>query len=504
MRKVFSILRLSAEGVTARQISLNLGVARSTVSECQRRAAQAGIGWPPPAELDEAALERRMYPPSTLCADTRPAVDWAAIHVELKRKGVTLFLLHQEHKENFPEGYQYSRFCDLYRVWAGTVDRVMRQEHRAGEKAYVDYSGQRLPIVDRHTGEIRQAEIFVGAMGASAYTFAEATWTQGLPDWLGSHVRMLEFYGASPRVCVSDNLRSGVTRPHRYEPEINASYQALLDHYGIAAIPAQVRQPRQKSRAEAGVFLTQRFILARLRNTPFFSLDQANRAIAALVQAMNRRPFKKLPGTRLSLFESIDRPAMRPLPAARYEYAEWKRCRVGINYHITVEAHHYSVPHTLAGQEIDVRTTATTVECLHRGHRVTSHARGLIRGGYTTLAAHMPERHQQHAQWTPERLLAWAAKSGPATAQMAQTILARRAYPEQGFRSILGVMRLGKTYGDARLEAACQRALSIGTCSYTSIESILKAGLDRSDLPMPIALSLPAEHDNVRGPGYYQ
>ena len=504
MRKVFSILRLSAEGVTARQISLSLGIARSTVKECQDRAAAAGIGWPVPAELDETALERRLYPPSTVRADSRPAVDWAAIHAELRRKGVTLFLLHQEYKENFPDGYQYSRFCERYREWAGKIDLVMRQEHRAGEKMFVDYSGQTLPIIDRRTGEIHQAEVFAGALGASSYTYAEATWTQALPDWLGSHVRMLEFFGCSPRISVSDNLKSGVTRPHRYEPQINASYQALLDHYGIAAIPAHIRKPRQKSRAEAAVFLTQRFILARLRNTPLFSLEQANRAIANLVHAMNRRPFKKLPGSRLSLFESIDRPAMRPLPATPYEYAQWARCRAGINYHVTLEFHHYSVPYALSGEELDVRYTATVVECLYRGNRVASHVRSTVRNGYTTLAAHMPERHRSHAEWTPERLVGWAAKSGPATAQMAQTILTRRQHPEQGFRSILGVMRLGKTFGDDRLEAACRRALSIGTCSYPSIESILKKGLDRKVLPEQITLSLPTDHDNVRGPGYYE
>jgi transposase len=504
MRRVFLVLRLSAEGLSARQISLSLGVARSTVAECLRRAAAAGIGWPPPPELDETMLERRLYPPSKVRADARPAVDWAALHTELRRKGVTLFLLHQEHKETFPDGFQYSRFCQLYRIWAGKIDVVMRQDHRAGEKVFVDYSGLTIDIIDRRTGEIRAAEIFVGVLGASCYTYAEATWTQTLPDWLGSHVRMLNFFGCSPEVCVPDNLKSGVTKPHRYEPYINASYQDLLDHYTIAVIPAHVRKPKQKSRVEAGVLLAQRWILARLRNTPLFSLDQANREIATLLHALNRRPFKKLPGTRLSQFETIDRPAMRPLPATPYEYAEWKRARVQINYHVQVEWHFYSVPYTLVSEEIDVRYTATTVECLHRGNRVASHVRSFVRNGYTTVAAHMPESHRSHAEWTPERLVHWAARSGPATARAAEAILARRQHPQQNFRSVQGVMRLGKTYGDVRLEAACQRALSIGTCSYISIESILKKGLDKQALPQQITLSLPVEHDNVRGPDYYQ
>ena len=504
MRKIESVLRLNAEGLSVRQIALSVRLARSTVSECLRRAAAAGIGWPLPAALDETLLERRLYPPLQVSAAARPAVEWARVHAELRRKGVTLFLLHQEHKENFPNGYQYSRFCQIYRTWAGKIDLVMRQEHRAGEKVFVDYSGQRLEIVDRRTGEIRFAEIFVGVMGASCYTYAEATWTQSLPDWIGSHVRMFDAFGCSPKVCVGDNLKSGVTRPHRYEPQINAAYQDCLDHYGIAAIPAHIRQPRQKFRAEAGVLLAQRWILARLRHTPMFSLEQANRAIAERVRAMNGRPFKKLPGTRQSQFEAIDRPAMRPLPAAPYEYADWKCARVQINYHIEIERHFYSVPYPLVGEQIDVRYTATTVEALHRGQRVASHARSYVRGGYTTVAAHMPERHRSHAEWTPERLTCWAAQSGPATARTAEVILARRQYPEQNFRTLLGVMRLGKTYGDARLEAACRRALAIGTCSYQSIESILKNGLDRQVLPEQITLSLPTEHANVRGPTFYQ
>ena len=504
MRRVVSMLRLSAEGLSARQIALSLGVARSTVAECVRRAAAAGIGWPLPEDLDETLLERRLYPPSLIRADARPAVDWAALHGELRRKGVTLFLLHQEHKESFPDGYQYSRFCELYRIWAGKIDVVMRQDHRAGEKVFVDYSGQTIDIIDRRTGEIRTAQVFVGVLGASCYTYAEATWTQTLPDWLGSHVRMLEFFGASPQVCVPDNLKSGVTHPHRYEPQINAAYQNLLDHYAIAVIPAHIRQPRQKARAESGVLLAQRWILARLRNTPLFSLDQANREIARLLHAMNRRPFKKLPGTRLSQFEILDRPAMRPLPATRYEYADWARVRVQINYHVQVDGHFYSVPYTLVGEELDARYTATIMECLYRGNRVASHVRSGVRNGYTTLAAHMPESHRSHAEWTPERLVRWAARSGPSTARAAEAILARRQYPQQNFRSLLGVMRLGKTYGDARLEAACHRALTIGTCNYVSIESILKNGLDHKALPQQITLSLPVAHENVRGPDYYQ
>lgn len=504
MRKIREVLRLRAGGLSARQIARSVGTARSTVAECLRRATAVGVSWPLPADTDDAVLERRLYPPAPAVAtEERPLPVWADIHRELQRKSVTLFLLHQEYRERNPDGYQYSRFCDLYRAWAGKIDLVMRQEHRAGEKLFVDYAGQTLPIVDAATGEVRQAQIFVAVLGASNYTYAEATWTQTLPDWLGSHVRALTFFGASPAVLVPDNLRSAVTRPDRYEPDINPSYQDLAEHYAMAVIPAHVRKPRQKAKAEQGVLLAERWILARLRDVTFFSLAQANRAIANLLRLLNDRPFRKLDGTRRSRFEQVDRPAMKPLPATPYEFAEWKTATVYINYHVTVDHHHYSVPCTLVGQRLDVRFTATTVECLHRGQRVASHARSLIRGGYTTVDAHMPDRHRHRADWTPERLVRWAESLGPATATAVRAMLSSRRHPEQAFRSALGVMRLGKDYGLERLEAACRRANALGTCHYRSIESILKNGLDRKVLPEQITLSLPVDHANVRGPGFY-
>jgi transposase len=505
MRKIREVLRLTAAGLSARQAAVSLGVARSTVAECLRRASVSDLTWPVPAEIDDAALERLLYPPApVLEAEARPLPVWSEVHRELQRKGVTLFLLHQEYRERHPDGYAYSRFCDLYRSWSGTIDRVMRQEHRAGEKLFVDYAGQTLPITDPVTGEIRQAQLFVAVLGASNYTFAELTWTQSLPDFLGSHVRALEFFGAIPTIVVPDNLRSAVTRADRYEPDINPSYLALAEHYGMAVIPARVRKPRDKAKVEQGVLLAERWILARLRNVQLYSLTQANAELGKLLAALNHRPFKKLPGTRHSHFEQIDRPAMKPLPAERYEYAEWHTASVYINYHVTIDHHHYSVPHALVGQRVDVRVTSSIVECFHHGQRIASHARSSVQGGYTTVAAHMPDPHRHRAEWTPERLIRWAEQHGPATGTAVQTILKSRRHPEQGFRSAMGVMRLGRDYGTPRLEAACRRALALGTCHYRSLESILKHGLDRNTLPEAPPQRLPTEHDNVRGPGYYQ
>ena len=505
MRKIKEVLRLKrAQGLSNRQIAKACGIARPTVAEYLRRAAEASLSWPLPADLDEAALERQLFPPPpSLPAPARGVPDWAHVHQELKRKGVTLFLLWQEYRETHPEGYQYSWFCDHYRVWQGKLDVVMRQDHRAGEKLFVDYAGQTMPVVDRDTGEVHEAQIFVAVLGASNYTYAEATWTQGLPDWIGSHRRAFAFLGGVPELVVPDNLRTGVSKAHRYEPDTNPTYQDMATHYGVAVLPTRVRRPRDKAKVEAGVLLVERWILAALRRRTFFSLAELNAAIAGLLEKLNARPFKKLPGCRWAHFEALDKPALKPLPAAPYEYAEWKKARVHIDYHVAVEGHYYSVPHALIKKQLDVRITQKTLECFYRGQRVASHRRSLHKGRHTTVPAHMPESHRQAGEWTPQRLANWAAKTGPATEKLITTVLTSRRHPQQAYRSCLGILRLGNAYGDARLEAACRRALILGSHSYKSIESILKHRLDDKPLAEQQELALPEDHDNIRGPSYY-
>jgi transposase len=401
MRKIKEVLRLKwAQGLSNRQIAKACGIGRPTVGEYLRRAAEAGLAWPLPADLDEATLERQLFPPPpSLPAQTRGVPDWSRVHQELKRKGVTLFLLWQEYRETHPEGYQYSWFCDHYRAWQGKLDVVMRQDHRAGEKLFVDYAGQSMPVVDRDTGEIHEAQIFVAVLGASNYTYAEATWTQGLPDWIGSHRRTFAFFGGVPELVVPDNLRAGVSKAQRYEPDTNPTYQDMAAHYGVAVLPTRVRRPRDKAKVEAGVLVVERWILAALRQRTFFSLAQLNAAIAGLLEKLNARPFKKLPGCRRAHFEAWDKPALKPLPAAPYEYAEWKKARVHIDYHVAVEGHYYSVPHALIKRQLDVRITQNTLECFYRGQRVASHRRSLHKGRHTTVPAHMPEAHRQVGEW---------------------------------------------------------------------------------------------------------
>jgi transposase len=378
----------------------------------------------------------------------------------------------------------------------------MRQTHRAGEKLFVDYTGPTVPVVDPLTGEIRQAQIFVAVLGASHYTYAEATWTQTLPDWIGSHVRALSFFNAVPEVIVPDNLKSGVTLAHLYEPDLNPTYLEWARHYGIAVIPARPRKPRDKASVEIGVQVVERWILARLRHFTFFTLTDLNAKIGALLHELNHRPFKKLPGTRAERFKAVDRPAMQPLPQTPYEFAQWSKVRVNIDYHIEVDKHYYSVPYVLVGMQLDARLTQRTVELFFKAKRVASHRRTYQQFQFTTLTEHMPKAHREYAQWTPQRLIDWAQKTGPATEGVVSAILRSRRHPQQGFRSCLGIMRLGKTHTLERLEAACERALALQALSYKSIESILKQRLENASLPAE-SLTPPIEHDNLRGPEYY-
>jgi len=504
MRNIKEILRLKwLNGVSVRGISKGCNIPRSTVNDYLQRATAAGLSWPLPEDMNDTQLERLLYPPQEPESGQRPLPDMSYVHQELKRKGVTLSLLWQEYKAQHPEGFQYSRFCDLHRAFAGTLSVSMRQTHLAGEKLFVDYAGPTIDIVDRTTGEIHAAQVFVAVLGASNYAFAEATLTQGLSDWIGSHIRAFEFIGGVPEIVVPDNLKSGVTKPCRYDPDINPSYAELARHYGIAVIPARVRKPKDKAKAEGGVQLVERWIMAALRNRTFFSLCEANAAIKELLIKLNNHPFQKLPGCRRSQFETLDQPALKALPAMAYEYAEWKLVRVGIDYHVEVDGHYYSVPYQLRKEQLDTRMTSQIVECFHKGKRVASHVRSHEQGRATTIPAHMPRAHRDYAEWTPERFIKWGRNIGEYTAIAANLIMSKRRHPQLGFRACMGLMSLAKKYGNERLEAACKRAIITNCVSYKSIKSILITGLDKQALPeIQQSQDMPA-HSNIRGSGYF-
>ena len=499
MRKIREVLRLKYEaGLSDRDIAHAIGSARSTVQECLRRTRGAGLSWPLAAELDEAALHERLYQRQVPLSRT-PQPDFAHLHAELKRPGVTRLLLWQEYKAAKPDGWQYSVFCDQYRRWLATQDVVLRQNHIPGDKVFVDYAGQTVPIIDRATGEERQAQVFVAVLGASSYTYAEATYTQALPDWLGAHVRALESFGGVPRAAVPDNLKSGVTKAHRYDPALNPSYQDFAEHYGLAILPARVRKPRDKAKVEVGVQVVERWILARLRNRTFFSLGELNAAIRELVADLNNRPFKKREGSRASVFAEIEKPALRPLPPHAYEFATWKKAKVHLDYHVEVERAYYSVPYALIGKTVEARLTANAIEIFHRQSLVARHLRARIRGQFVTLAAHRPERHRAVIDLTHERLMQRALAIGPATAEVLTQQLHRRQHPEESLRTSLGILRLTRDFSATALEKAAERAVVLKTFSYRALRTLIATPVPGD----PVQSPLPIDHENVRGEKYF-
>jgi transposase len=508
MRQIKDLLRLRHDaGLSLREIARSLNLSVGVVSKYLQLAAAAGIGWPPPAELDEDALARKIQPPAAADLSTAPLPNFAELHQELRHKGVTLQLLWEEYAQTNPVGhYSYPHFCVLYREWRRRLSPTMRQTHAPGDKMFVDYCGPTLPIIDPLTGEVRAAQIFVAVLGASNYTYAEATFTQRLHDWVGSHVRAFEYFGGAPRLVVPDNLKSGVTKACRYEPALSRTYSEMLEHYDTAALPARPNKPRDKAKVEVGVQIIERWVLARLRKSTFFSLTDLNAAIQRLLDHLNHKPFKKLPGSRHSQFEALDKPALKTLPPRAYEYAEWKKARVHIDYHVEIDGHYYSVPHSLIKRQLDVRITATSIECLLNGQRVAVHPRSDRKGGHSTITEHMPKSHRAHLEWTPGRFLNWAVSIGPSTRDLVQSLLTNRPHPEMGFRSCLGLLSLEKRFGAGRLEAACQRALALSSPSRQSVLSILEKGLDSQPLPESEseAAATPPVHENVRGAAYYQ
>ena len=505
MRRIRQVLQLHfGAQASARVIAREVGVGRSTVQDYLARAGAAGLGWPLAPDLTDAAIEQRLFPAPSCKSGARryPEPDWGALAREMKRPGVSLTILWEEYAAVHPQGYGYSRFCELFRAFERRLSPTMRQTHVAGHKAFVDYSGKKVPIVDPLTGAVRLAEIFVGVLGASNLTYAEASWTQSLPDWVGAHVRMFQFYGAVPRLLVPDNLKSGVTKASFYDPELNRTYGAMAAHYGVGILPARPRKPKDKAAVEAGVRFAQGYILGRLRHLTFFSLAECNAAIAVAVERMNDREMRRLGVSRRQLFEAVELPAMQSLPEQDYEYAEWRLARVGMDYHVEVAGFCYSVPHALLREQVETRATARTIEVFHRGKRVAAHLRHYTGPRHHTQFDHMPSAHRRYAEWTPERLQRQARDIGPSTEALILAVLARRPHPEQGFRTCRGVLRLFRGIAAARAEAVSSRAIEVGALSYNSVASILKHRLDQQASPQA-ADGMPLLHDNIRGSRYF-
>jgi len=507
MRKTREILRQKWElNRTHREVAESVGLSLGAVAVTLSRATKAGLDWEASKALSDGALEERVYGVRSSPL-TRSMPEFEYLHAERKKPGVTLQLLHLEYLEKNPEGYRYTAFCDRYRAWLKHRGLTMHQEHFAGEKTFIDYAGKKPHIVEPTTGEVIDVELFVAVLGASNYTYAEATLTQRGPDFIASNIRAFAFFEGVTAALVPDQLKSAVTVASRYEPGIQRTYEELARHYGTAVVPARPRRPRDKAKVEVAVQIAERWIVARLRHETFFSLEALNERIAELLVDLNNRKMRRYGASRLELFERVDRAALRPLPTDSFVYAEWKKARVNIDYHVELDHHYYSVDHTLVHEQLEGRLTATTVEIYRNNERLVSYLRSYKRGGYTTLDEHMPKAHQKHRDWSPSRIIEWAGTIGPKTQELAKAILAERRHPEQGYRSCLGILRLGKQFGKDRLEAAAARAVAVRARSYRHLELILKNGLDRMPTPTESeaegTTTSPVVHENIRGGGYY-
>lgn len=505
MRKIREVLRLMLSlQLSNRQAATMAGVSRTTANRYLKQIQENQLDWPMVEALSDDALRQLLYPKPSDKKQPMNTPNWPSIHSEMKKKGVTLWLLWHEYKIAHTDGASYQSFTRGYREYRHSVGLTMRQSHKAGEKLFVDYSGMTMPITDPQTGIVSTAQIFVGVLGASNYSYIEATASQKLHDWIGSHVRMFEFFGAIPRILVPDNLKSAVIKANKYDPVINPTYHELAMHYNVAIVPARIYRPKDKAAVEKGVQVAQRWILARLRNHIFHNMHQLNAAIKPLLDDLNNRQFKRIAASRRSQFEEFELAAMRPLPAEAFEMAEWRTgLRVGPDYHAIVDGYAYSVPYRLAREKVEARLTQATIEFFHNGGRVATHERKFLTSGHTTLISHMPKAHQRYADQSSERLLEWAQRLGESTLAVFRHQLESRPHPEAGYRSCLEMQRLARGYGEERLEAACQRAIYINSPSYTSVSSILKTHLDKQPLPLKAEKPLPVEHSNVRGSDYY-
>ena len=503
MRKFLELIRLKygpvppgSAPLSHRVIAAALSMAHTTVNRYIAHIEAAGLNqWPLPEGMAEADLEA-MLVPKTAPRRERPLPEWSEVHrIVTTEKGATIVTQWEAYQaQHGAEAYSLTQYKTYYRRWAKQHTAVMRFEHTPGEHVYVDFAGRTMEIVHRESGEVSEVQIFVACLGYSQYIYAEAVMSQKLADWIGAHVRMFAYYGGVPRTVVCDNLKSAVTKPHRYEPDLNPTYWELAQHYQVVILPARASKPRDKALVENAVKLITQRLLHPLSSRTFHSLGELNTAIADKLTALNAQPFQKMAGSRIARFATVERATLRPLPKLAYEYAEWKTVKVGPSYHVCPsrkEGRLYSVPFELIGQTLEVRVGDRTVTVYHQVHGVDGivavHERKRY-PGFSTIPAHRSDAHAAACEWTPERLHGWASRVGPHVAELVVAIFTKKyAYPEQGIPSVMGLLSLAKIYGKDRLNLACERALAHEIYSSRSVRSILDTGLDKH--PMPAAAS---------------
>lgn len=504
MNKILQAVQLICEtDMSNRRIGAIVGIAYNTIRKYRKEINRKQHTWIDIQGMSYDALERLFRTGSKRFSDKR-LPDWEYIHKEQQLRDVTRALLWEEYRlANPDDALSMSRFNELYNEYVGKLDITMRQPHRAGQCAFVDFAGSTIPWTDPNTGEEHHAQIFVGVLGCSNYTFMYAVASQSTADWVEAHNEMFRFFGGAPQIVVSDNLKAAVIRPGR-EPVHNRVYVDLLRHYSAYPLAARVYRPRDKAKAEVSVQFGQRWGIACLRHVKFFGLAEINAAIAALMPRLNAKPFRRLPGCRSSRFEEFDKSALKPLPNQPFEYGEWTGTqKVGLDYHVYVDKHYYSVPYVLVHERVEARVTNRTVDIFYKNKRVASHIRSNVVGGQTTLREHRSPEHAHYADRSPERFLEWAQKIGAAAAAAVQHQFDSRPHALLGMQACSSLQKLAKDYGTERFEAACRRAQAIGSLTVKSIRSILQRKLTELPEPeAPLQVSLPLHH-NVRGPSYY-
>ena len=506
MKKIRELLRLIyGTGLSQRQAATGACMSKTSAQEILAKIKLKKLSWPLDESLSDEMLNDILFSKNVENNSSNKKIpDWHEVQKELLKKGLTLKLLWMEYKEENHDGYQYTKYCDMFRKWRKLNRLSMRQHHVAGEKMFIDFSGMRVPYIDRITGECKNAEIFLCVLGGSSYTFAYAVCDQTIQSWIHAHIKSFDFFGGISQILVPDNLLCGVKKPCRYEPEINRIYSEFAKHYGIAVIPARVRRPKDKSKVEVAVQVAERWILARLRKQTFYSVEEINIAIIPFLKTINEKIMRHIGSSRKELYEKYERTSLKKLPEEHFELYFWKKAKVNIDYHVEFEKHYYSVPYSLVHKEVEMRVTKNIVEIYHSNKKIAIHKVTSLPGKHTTIAEHMPQQHQKHVEWTYERMLSWAESVGPSIKQCFEIILNRHTHPEQGFRSCLGILRLGKCYSNERLDSACLRAIIYGNISYKIIKNILSNNLDKLSLPESQTNTPDFKHENIRGPNYYQ
>ncbi len=505
MVKIREILRLQSLGVSIRAISQSCNCSRNTVREILRTANLQGLSWPLPADMDDAVLMKVIYPSSSEPTSRKPEPDYQYIHEELKRPHVNLRLLWTEFKTQQPDGLAYSQFCNRYRNWAVRTKAVMHLDHKPGYEMYVDWAGTKMQIIDSETGEILSAHLFVSTIGASSYPYVEAFPSECLENWITAHINAFRYYGGIPQLLIPDSLKTGVKRACNYDPELNKTYLELSEHYGCAIVPARIKKPKDKSPVEGAVGDISTWITAALRHQRFFSFYQLNLSIREKLSEFSRKPFQKKEGSRESAFLELDLPVLKQLPTKAYEMALWKVSTVSFNYHIEVERMYYSVPYNYIQKKVDVKISTFIIEVYFNHIRISSHQRLHGKAGqYSTNPEHMPPNHKEYVQWDSNRFLAWACKIGDHTRELVQQVLASRKVEQQAYKSCFGLLKLADRYTAFRLENACQKALELNSPSYTTVNNILKNGMDKVDAPIVLSKNnIVPMHSHIRGAKYY-